>query len=274
MWAAIAPPVQQVVRPYLRAMERRRVLERLAGYQIQSSEHYDLYFTAADENVAHLILATAERVWAPVSAQMSTTPSSRVPLILYPSRDDLRQAFGWGQSESALGVYWQGTIRLLSPNVWLDGMQREYDLEEFARLNPVAHELTHYILDERTGGNYPRWFTEALAQQVEERVTGYVWLEPTSRITQDLYGYDELSTAFQALPNQSLAYRQSYLFLRWLADRNGEQAVEQLIQRLARGVAFPDAFAAVYGSPPGQLFREWQQWAVANAAILDNPPAE
>lgn len=267
-------PVQQVVRPYLRALERHRILSGLEGYQLQTSEHYDLYYNKADENVVPLILETAERVWAPVGAQMEGTPRGRVPLIIYPSRDELRKAFGWGQSESALGVYWQGTIRLLSPNVWLDGTKRTYDLKEFERLNPIAHELAHYILDERTGGNYPRWFTEALAQQVEERVTGYVWLEPTSRIAQELYDYDELNMTFQALPNQPLAYRQSYLFLRWLAERSGEEAVDQMIQRLARGIPFPDAFTAAYGGSPDQLFSEWQQWAVANAAILDKPQAE
>lgn len=273
-FAATLLPVQQLVRPYLRAMERRRVLQGLEGYHQQASQHFDLYYQEVDENVAQLILETAEQVWAPVSDQMQSAPWGRVPLILYPSREELRAAFGWGQSESALGVYWQGTIRLLSPNVWLDGMKSDQDLVEFARLNPVAHELTHYILDERTGGNYPRWFTEALAQQVEERVTGYVWLEQASQMAQDLYAYDELNLSFQALANQPLAYRQSYLFLRWLADRSGEQAAEQLIQHLARGSVFPEAFTNVYGAPPDVLFRQWQEWAVANAARLDEPPAE
>ncbi|HLO02779.1 MAG TPA: hypothetical protein VK191_06715 [Symbiobacteriaceae bacterium] len=258
----------------MRTLERHRVLEGLEGYHHQTSEHYDLYYTDTDANVTTLILETAERVWAPVSAEMRSAPHGRVSLILYPSRDDLRKAFGWGQSESALGVYWQGTIRLLSPNVWLDGMKDQHDVEEFARLNPVAHELTHYILDERTGGNYPRWFTEALAQQVEERVTGYVWLEPTSRISQDLYEYEELNLTFQTLSNQPLAYRQSYLFLRWLAERNGEQAVEQMIQGLAHGDSFPEAFASTYGRPPERLFSEWQEWALANAPLLDEPRAE
>lgn len=274
LFAARLLPVQQLVRPYLRAWERNRVLAGLEGYQYEASEHFDLYYTDVDENVAPLILETAERVWAPVGLEMQRTPQGRVPLILYPTREELRAAFGWGQSESALGVYWQGTIRLLSPNAWLDGMKSDRDLREFERLNPIAHELTHYILDERTGGNYPRWFTEALAQQVEERVTGYVWVEPASQMAQDLYEYDELNMRFQALKNQPLAYRQSYLFLRWLADRSGEQASERLIQDLGRGDSFPEAFANVYGSSPDLLFRQWQEWAVANAALLDRPQAE
>jgi hypothetical protein len=274
VWISISLPVQQAVRPYLRAWERHRVLTGLVGYQQKRSQHFDLYYTDSDANVATLILETAERVWAPVSAEMVAQPRNRVPLILYPSRDDLRQAFGWGQSESALGVYWQGTIRLLSPNVWLDEMKDQHAVEEFERLNPIAHELTHYILDERTGGNYPRWFTEALAQQVEERVTGYLWLEPNARIRQSLYDYRDLSETFQTLPNQPLAYRQSYLFLRWLAGRSGEATVEQLIQGLAKGRPFPDAFASVYGGPPDQLFGEWQAWALANVADVDEPRAE
>lgn len=272
--AASLLPVQQLVRPYLRAMERQRVLAALEGYHNRASEHFDLYYTDVDENVVPLILETAERVWRPVGLEMQRTPQGRVPLILYPTREELRAAFGWGQSESALGVYWQGTIRLLSPNVWLDGMKADRDLTEFERLNPIAHELTHYILDERTGGNYPRWFTEALAQQVEERVTGYVWIEPASQMDQDLYDYEELNMEFQTLSNQPLAYRQSYLFLRWLAERNGEEASEHLIQSLARGKTFPEAFANTYGGSPDLLFRQWEEWALANAALLDGPQAE
>jgi hypothetical protein len=264
-------PVRQAVQPVLRAFERNQTLSSLEGYHQQASEHYDLYYKDADASLAPLVLATAERVWAPVLAQMNARPRERVPLIMYASREDLRAAFGWGQSESALGVYWRGTIRLLSPNVWLDRLAPAQQEAEFIRLNPIAHELTHYILDERTGGNYPRWFTEALAQDVEERVTGYLWLEPNPRLSQNLYTYSQLNSSFQDLPNQPLAYRQSYLFLHWLGEQNGQSAVEGLIRRLAKGEAFALAFASNYGALPEQLFGEWQDWAVAHAAELDDP---
>lgn len=267
-------PAPTLVQPYLRALERRRVLRGLEGYHQMRSEHYDLYYWEEDANVARLILETAEGVWAPVSTEMGSAPRGRVPLILYPGRDELRRAFGWGQSESALGVYWQGTVRLLSPNVWLDGMKGEREVNEFARLNPIAHELTHYILDERTGGNYPRWFTEAVAQLVEERVTGYVWLEAASKVADDLYEYEELSRSFHTLANQALAYRQSYLFLRWLAERSGEQAIDHLIQALARGDSFPNAFSVAYGGTPERLFHEWREWALTSALFDAKPLVE
>lgn len=264
-------PARQALQPLLRAVERSRTLANLAGYHRKSSEHFELYYTDADAALVPLVLENAERVWAPVSKLMKAAPHERVPLILYSSREELRAAFGWGQSESALGVYWQGTIRLLSPNVWLDKLSPEEQEAEFGRLNPIAHELTHYILDERTGGNYPRWFTEALAQQVEQQVTGYLWLESRSALSQGLYSYAELNNSFAELPNQPLAYRQSYLFLRWLDERGSDAALEGLIRRLARGQSFDEAFAASYGSSPEQCFNQWKEWAASHAAALDEP---
>jgi hypothetical protein len=253
----------------LRSLERYRTLTGLARFERRQSTHFDLYFTASDEAVADTVLQTAETVWDPVIQRMGTKPAGRVPLILYPSREELRRAFGWGQSESALGVYWQGTIRLLSPNVWLEGLGVESREKAFARLNPIAHELTHYLLDEQTAGNYPRWFTEALAQRVEAGVTGYVWLEPTSRLSQPLYSYEQLANQFHRLPNQSLAYREVYLFLDWLIKDRDEPSLERLVHLLAKGETFGAAFTQAFGASPAERFQEWTTWAQANTAELD-----
>ena len=45
--------------------------------------------------------------------------------------------------------------------------------KDYFKEGPMVHEYTHLVVDELTGGNYSRWFTEGVAQYVEQQVTGY-----------------------------------------------------------------------------------------------------
>lgn len=168
-----------------------------------------------------------------------------------------------------MGVYWTGTIRLLSPNVWLPsnaGVDREV---VFAKLNPIAHELTHFILDYMTSGNYPRWFTEGLAQWIEYDVSGFLWLEPQNKLDQDLYTLYELDNRFDQLMNQSLAYRQSHLIVEYMASTYGNEKIGELIQHLAAGSSFGRAVNQTFGRSMPQLYGEWAEWVQENQQKLD-----
>jgi hypothetical protein len=248
---------------------RERVLAGLEGYHSTKSPHFEIFYMEPDIDVIPMILETAERVYKPVVETMRFEPTGRVPLIIYPNRTELRSAFGWGSGESAMGVYWAGTIRLLSPNVWLPGKAEAEREAVFAKLNPIAHELTHYILDYMTSGNYPRWFTEGLAQWIEYDVSGFLWLEPQNRLDQELYTLHELENSFDRLPNQSLAYRQSHLIVEYIAITYGEEQISELILRLAGGTNFARALNQTLGRSMPQLYEEWAQWVRENHHELE-----
>jgi hypothetical protein len=267
-WRAWPQPRATVYQLY-RSRERERTLEQVASYERKSSERFELYYTAADAAVTDLVLKTAESVYDAVVEEVGFQPEGRVPLILYPTRQEMRQAFGWGNGESALGVYWQGTIRLLSPNVWITQKDPEKQAKSFRRLNPIAHELTHYVLDYLTNGNYPRWFTEGLAQWVEHQVTGYLWIESSSTLKQPLYSLEDLRDRFDSLKNQPLAYRQSYLLLEYMVQTEGEESLGRLIQYLAQGISFDRAVEEVYGKDMVEMYTGWKDWVAAHLNQLE-----
>jgi hypothetical protein len=221
---------------------------------------FDLYYTEADTHSLDLILDEAERAYRVVTADLGYHPPEQIPLIVYANRAELRQAFGWGRNQSAVGVYWAGTIRLLSPNVWIPAKTEAQRRQAYAKLNPIAHELTHYLLDQMTSGNYPRWFTEGLAQHVEYKSTGYLWLESRSDLTQHLYTLTDLEERFEGLSNQPLAYRQSYLIIDYLVKMHGERRLAELVGRLSRGVAFRSAVEQTYGASMPEIFSAWHHW--------------
>ena len=254
------PQPRAAVYSLYRERGRTQVLGDLPGYEKKSSAHVDVYFTENDRNVADWVLQTTENVYGPVTTQVGYTPSERIPMIIYPNRDELRHAFGWGNGESAMGVYWSGTVRLLSPNVWINEKRERDRRKVFDKLNPIAHELTHYMLDYLTNGNYPRWFTEGLAQRVEYRLTGYLWLEADSSLDQALYSLSDLEERFDDLKNQPLAYRQSFLLVDYLAQAHGEQALTNLVQALSSGTKFGPAVKAATGRTQEELYADWRDW--------------
>lgn len=268
LWRSWPQPRAAAYRLY-REQGRERTLGQVAEYKRARSERFELYYTDADQDVTDLVLQTAEEVYDEVVEQLGHRPAGRVPVILYHTRTDLREAFGWGNGESALGVYWHGTIRLLSPDAWLDYKEKSKQARAFQKLNPIAHELTHYVLDYLTSGNYPRWFTEGLAQRVERKVTGFLWIEASSSLDQELYSLGDLRDRFDTLKNQPLAYRQSYLLVEYMVEEYGEEQLTRLIHLLAEGTLFDQAVERAYGTSMEQIYTGWKSWVAENQERLE-----
>ncbi len=226
----------------------------------RDDQHFILKYTRADAAVAGAVLRQADLAYDRVTKDLDYSPPGKVVLVLYPDRASLQRSFGWSSQDQALGVYWAGVIRLLSPRVWLPtGDERQLEAA-YGREGPVTHEFTHLVLDYRTDGNYPYWFTEGLAQWEEYRYTGYLWLEPQSRLDQPLYSVAELSTSFPALPNQALAYREAFLLVRMLDGEEGDGGLQRLVGLLAKGVSWDEALDEVYGMAPAGLQKRFTDY--------------
>jgi hypothetical protein len=263
------PQPREAVYSLYRERGRSRALSAVTDYAVERGQFVDVYYTESDSDVADWIVQTADKVYGPVTQAVGFRPSGKVPVIVYPSRDDMRQAFGWGNGESALGVYWSGTVRVLSPNVWIHERTEKDKRQAFQRLNPLAHELTHYVLDYLTSGNYPRWFTEGLAQRVEYKVTGYLWIEPESTLRQDLYSLADLTDHYDQLQNQPLAYRESFLLVDFFARHYGEKTLSDLVEQLGEGTPFEVAVPAATGDSMASVYSQWHDWVHANLEALD-----
>lgn len=145
---------------------------------VLEGKNFRVQYQDLDANVAGLVLDTAESIFTSVNQSLGFVPTRKVPVVIYPDEQSLARCFGWPADEAALGVYWIGTIRILSPNVWAAGPDGTVDAAAFIENGPMAHEYTHYVIDYLTGGNYPRWFTEGVAQWQEKRLTGFAFSNP------------------------------------------------------------------------------------------------
>lgn len=234
-----------------------------------TSEHYYIKFRPEDRIEAELVLDTAEYFYQPITQEFNYTPRRRIPIILYSSREALNQSFGWEADESAMGVYWAGAIRVLSPGVWVEQKEAARVAEVFTASGPMAHELTHLVVDYLTGGNYPRWFTEGVAQYEEYKLTGFEFSTAPGSLEPPFYSMRDLTEHFDSMPSQARAYGESLAVVRFIVNHAGESALYQIIAELGQGVDFNQAAAKVLHLDEAQFEASWQAWAMTKGLQPD-----
>lgn len=226
--------------------------------------HFTMMHPTERKREAQVLLEVAERVYDEFAKKYAPVSDKPIPLVLFPELTDMQERFGWEHVRSATGVYYGGVIYLLSPEDWPNTDVPPLDEETawkqhvYAR-GPLAHELAHYYLDQVANGNFPRWFTEAFAQWVEYELHGYEWLVPHNVLYEaSLYSYDELEHSFDQLENQALAYRQSFMFYRYMLEVHGSEKMDDFLTQIADRVPFSRAWQIVYDMDEQQLFAEWK----------------
>ncbi len=236
----------------------QRLVINLETYSWPSIEdrHFIVKYKQGDEASARMVLQEAERVYQPLGAYFGYFPGKSVPILIYPDRVSLNRIFGWGSDESAMGVYWAGVIRVLSPLAWMDDPPVNQQQQIFQAQGPVAHEYVHLLVDYKTGGNYPRWLTEGLAQYAEETVTGG---EPPDRERIAVTGVTikQLDSRFDDPVWQDYSYAVAKDLVSSLIDRYGPERMRDLLDALGGGQPMDKAFAKTYGINLDEFIRSY-----------------
>jgi hypothetical protein len=257
---------RQWIYPLVRQATQMKVNYGTRYMKEYETAHYIVKYTPVDADTVDMVAEAAEAAYQPVVEKLGYTPHGKTLILIYPSKAELRQAFGWSDNESAMGVYWGGVIQVLSPHVWLNGGE---SVQEFIHSGPMVHEYTHLVFDYITNGNYPRWFTEGLAQFVEYRVNNYEWKTAGNKLDNKMYTMAQLDQQFDELPNQALAYRESLAAVRYIDEVYGEDKLRGIISSLKANQTLENAIAKTLGIDYATFELSWKQWAVAhmNGAI-------
>lgn len=264
----LGPPPALVGSGYGVVRELLKVQTVLGAWEMDKmfSEHFGVWFAPEKRAEAELILEVAEQVYFPVRDDFDYSPRGKIPIILYSTAEELNKSFGWEAKGSAMGVYWAGAIRVLSPSAWAGDitLEQEQVRKKFIDAGPMAHELTHLMVDYLTGGNYPRWFTEGVAQYEDYKLTGFMIPKPVSAAGGGFYSFAELETNFDHLPDQVLAYWQSWSLIDFIVQTHGEDALHALIAELGRGKSLSAAMESVLHTDLEQYTINWQENYILN----------
>lgn len=228
-------------------------------------DHFIVRYENSDTKNAEMVLATAEKSYKPVSERFGFFPKDKTLIAVYSSKESLGRSFGWAADESAMGVYWAGVIRVLSPSVWVDETDPERITEVFENEGPIAHEYAHLMVDYITSGNYPRWFTEGVAQYEEEKLTGYLLDERDITHPGELYSFSSMDKEFDSLADQNLAYYQSFQAINYIVDHYGEERLQKILLDLGKGSSMEKSFRDNLGESMDQFEQNFKAWAVVNA---------
>ncbi len=195
-------------------------------------KYFKVKYQPVDGSIARLVLETAEDSFADVNKLLAYQPQKTVPIFVYPNRISLNKSFGWDGAINAMGVYWAGAIRILSPLEWIEN--DEHLVTIFQEKGPIVHEYAHLLVDYKTHGNYPRWFTEGIAQYAEQELIGYT-LPVSAGEKNTWYPFSEMDDKFDLLPDQDGAYRQSLLAVEYIVETAGFEAILGILDELEKG---------------------------------------
>ncbi len=236
--------VYSIFREFVKAqmMWKTRAWHELDG------KHFVVRYQNPDQKMAPMVLETAEKAYVPVQRDFAYSPKGKALIIIYPTRESLSKSFGWDSDESAMGVYWAGVIRVLSPKVWIDTTNYDEMKDVFEVKGPMAHEYTHLMVDYITKGNYTRWFTEGIALNQEFKLNGSVDEEYRQSLNgKQLYPLDTMDKEFDSLSDQTLAYRESYEAVHYLIEKHDEQKLWEILARLSYGETMNQSFQDALG---------------------------
>ena len=143
----------------------------------------------------------------------------------------------------------------------------------------VWHEVVHLALSAQAGDRpLPRWFHEGVAMSVERGwgVTSQVQLLLAIGGNRGLADLERLFDA-ETQPETASAYLLAAALASDIRQRHGAAAPGAIVERVARGAVFAQAFALETGDTPDeaaarawQIYRSWTSWipVVTSASSL------
>ncbi|MGI6575021.1 MAG: peptidase MA family metallohydrolase [bacterium] len=248
-----------------REITRARVLQEFSEWELLTSSNFEIYYDSDDAAAGTLVLEAAKSIYQPVVEILDFEPPQATAIVVHPTQQGLAESFGWSSpAEGAMGVYWAGVVQILSPSTWLPSGNPKRQAMLFLENGPVTHEFAHVVIDYKARGNYPRWLSEGIAQYIEYKLHGVIWLGPQASFDQTLYTINELED-FYRLENRSLAYRQALSIVLYIVETYGEEYLPLLLSELGAGSNFDAALTKVINCSLLQLEANWLNWVAADS---------
>lgn len=245
--AAARSPTDPQVRTRLERWRKEASLHD--SFRRTMSTNFTVLFEGpTEESLAARAIEVLESAYWRVGTALFAYPAEVITVVLYTQEQfrDITRSPGW-----AGGLY-DGKIRVPVRGA----LERP---EEFERV--LVHELTHAFVRGLALRNVPTWLNEGLAGVFERGDLS--WAVEALREAKALVPLERLHGPFSGLSgaDAKLAYAESALAVRYLLDQAGAPPVVALLQDLAAGVEFAEAFSQRILVSYAEFQRAWMAGA-------------
>lgn len=215
-----------------------------------------IYFAAEDASLVDQTAATLLSARDELVADLHLTSPDTLRVIIAPTRRMFRDFIqghlpGWTQ---AFAIPSLSTMVVRSPR---------WDRPEASYRQNLVHELLHLLLHQHIGRReLPRWLEEGMALFYAETPA---WEQRTmlsrALATGSLIPLSQIDAVLQFQESRAqLAYQQSYSAVRYLLATYDVEALQLILDGVARGEALDALFSQATGSDVAGFEREWQEY--------------
>lgn len=231
------------------ALEKAKREETVEGNLLEDlgAPHFTIKCDGqADAALARRVGGYLEDAYRDVGYALGRYPEGEIAVVIYPKKA-FRAVTG---SHAWVAALYDGKIRIPA-----EGLERA-DAREVKRV--LTHEYTHALIKSVAGGSVPAWLHEGIAQLEEGRTRS-----DAQRVLggKELPTLDDLKGTFISDPDTSrvaVRYASAFDFVASLAERRGNTAIAELLDRLGKGEKLDEASQSVFGEGTSSLYDAWR----------------
>jgi len=227
-------------------------------WRVLKTEHFEVYFYAEEEEIAHLGAQKAEEAYLDLRQKFNHELFKAIPFIIYSSPHYFEQT---NIVPSLLPENVAGFTEFIKGRMVIpfDG-----SYSAFARV--IKHELVHVFSFEKLSYNHskfrkvdysplPLWFTEGIAEFWSKE-----WDSQADMILRDLVISGELVSLENifSIYGTYLMYKEGESFCHFAAQTYGEERLTRIFDEYWKGKDFGEVISQVFKKPLSQLDQEWQ----------------
>lgn len=240
---------------------REQLASTSGGTQEENQRFIIHYAGDSQKDIGDLTAETLETVYDQVTSDLQFRPDAKVHVIFYLTDD----FYSVNQAQQWVGAIAQG-IKILVP------LRQGYG-NPTAVKGIFAHELTHVLINMRTSGNCTTWIHEGTAMYSEFKavngdpstMTSYYERLLERRIKEEkiLIPLNKINLSpglADSNDNIALLYLQSYLAIRFMTERWGISALDDLFAALGKGSHLDNALEEATGRGLSEFQEEFFDW--------------
>jgi len=238
-----------------------------APYDLIETDFFSIAYDRRDRRLAEAISAEAQAIRPLVVNHIGQAPTGRTRIVLAPSL----KAFQGARPGGPALPDWAGAAAYPAANLILLRSPRAVRGERQDYRQVLIHEYTHICLGQALPDRaIPTFLSEGIAMLLASQwqISSRIALTKAALLDR-LLTLEQLTGPFPSDPEAAeLAYAQSFLFLSFLVDRFGREALHGFIRDYARGVSLERGLKDMTGMHPVVLEDKWMAYLKMRASWI------